>query len=53
MVDIPQEWIRDYVDQLIEVAKTFPPHSVMKQAAMVRAEYIMDLVEAFRESDND
>jgi len=48
--DIPQEWIKNYVDQIIKVAKDLPEDSSMRNACLLRAEYIMDLVKAFRET---
>ena len=47
MTPIPQEWIRDYVDKLIEVARTFD-NGPMRQAAADRANYIMDMVRQFQ-----
>jgi hypothetical protein len=46
---IPQKWIKEYVDSLIEAAKSFGLESKMSQSAMVRADAIMDLVKAFQE----
>ena len=48
MGPIDQDWIRDYVDQIIEVAKTFDDGSAMQLAAMNRANAVMDLVKAWR-----
>lgn len=50
MRDIPQEWIRKYVDKLMDVAKTLQPHSAMQASLLNRADVVMDLVKAFRES---
>lgn len=47
--DIPQEWIKKYVDQLLEIAKQLPPGG-LRDATLLRADYTMDLVKAFRES---
>ena len=49
MDPIPQEWIRDYVDSLLEAAKEFGADSRMAQAAMQRADTILDMVKAFRD----
>ena len=46
--DIPQKWIMRYVDELIEAAKMFGPGSPMSNAAAMRADHIMDMVQAFR-----
>ena len=50
MKPIPQEWIKAYVDQLIEAAKLFGD-TVMGKAAIERAHSIMDMVKAFRERE--
>lgn len=49
--DIPQEWIRNYVSSLLNVARTFPAGSDTQASAMTRAEFAMDLLKAFRESE--
>lgn len=46
---IPQTWVRDYVDKLLELAARLPEGG-MRQATLSRAEHAMDLVEAWRES---
>jgi len=51
MKDIPQDWIKRYVDQLLDVAKQLPDGSRMKDAALLRADHVMDLVKAWRESE--
>ncbi len=43
---IDQEWIRQYVDQLLAVAGTLP-EGAMRDALMKRAEHALDLVEAW------
>lgn len=48
MTDIPQEWIKTYVDQLLNFASDLPENSAMRASALLRAETIMDLVEAWR-----
>lgn len=50
MKPIPQEWIKNYVDQLIRVAKELPENGVMQKSMMLRAEAILDMVIAFKES---
>lgn len=49
MKPIPQEWIKEYVDSLLEAAKSFGPNSIIRQSALLRADHIMDMVKAFRE----
>lgn len=46
--DIPERWVKHYIDQLLEVAKLLPD-GAMKQATLLRADHAMDLVEAHRE----
>jgi len=48
MTPIPQEFIKEYVDELISAAKLFGD-SRMGNAAMIRADAIMDMVKAFRD----
>lgn len=50
MSPIPQEWIRNYVDTLLLVAGKFSP-GAMQNAAMLRADHVMDLVKAWQEYD--
>jgi hypothetical protein len=50
MRDIPQDWIRDYVDKILALAKEFPDESLMRTTCLLRAEHAMDLVKSFRES---
>jgi hypothetical protein len=49
MKPIPQEWIRDYVDKMLSLAATLPENSLMREAAALRAEHIMDMVKAWQE----
>ncbi len=44
---IPESWIKAYVDQLLEIAGKFP-EGPMKDAALLRADHVMDLVKAYR-----
>lgn len=46
---IPQEWIKKYVDQMLDLAKKLGP-GPMQDACLLRADHAMDLVKAFRES---
>jgi len=52
MGDIPQEWIFRYVDSILKVAKTIDTHSNMRALATARANAVIDMVEAFRQSSN-
>lgn len=49
---IPQDWIKRYVDALLEFAAKAGPNSKMGEAALLRADHVMDLVKAFREGEN-
>lgn len=49
MKDIPQEWIKKYVDSLLEGARKLGPDTRMGQAVLQRADAIMDMVKAFKE----
>ncbi len=50
MKPIPQEWIKNYVDQLIGVAKELPENGLMRSSLILRADAVMDMVEAFKGS---
>jgi len=50
MKPIPQEWIKNYVEQLISVAKELPAYGAMQSSMMLRADAIMDMVIAYKES---
>ena len=45
---IPEKWMKKYVDQLLEIAAKFPPGR-MRDAALLRADHVMDMVKAYRE----
>lgn len=47
---IPQEWVKKYVDNLVRIAKALPENSDLRAVVAVRAENALDLVKAFRES---
>lgn len=51
MKPIPEEWVKHQIDTLLEVAKGLPERAPMRSACLVRAEYYMDLVKAWRESE--
>jgi hypothetical protein len=44
---IPEEWIKKYVDQLLELAGRLEP-GAMRDAMLLRADHVMDLVHAWR-----
>lgn len=46
---IPEEWIKAYVDQLLEAANRLSPGG-FRDAIVSRADHAMDLVVAYRES---
>lgn len=48
MKSIPEDWIKKYVDGLLKGAQILGPETKMGQAALLRAETIMDMVEAWR-----
>ncbi len=48
--DIPQLWIKKYVDSLIEAAKLFEEGGTMRNSILLRADSILDMVKAFRET---
>ncbi len=50
---IPQEWVKEYVDKLIAIAKSLDNGSAMQSACLLRAEFVMDMVKAFRESQSN
>lgn len=50
MNSIPSEWIKNHVDKLISVAKQLPENSVMQKSITLRAEAIMDMVAAYKDS---
>lgn len=45
---IPESWIKEYVDQLVRIAKSFPD-GAMRDSATVRADHVIDMVKAWRE----
>ena len=47
--DIPQVWVKEYIDQMLVIAEKFLEGGVMQQAAMLRADHAMDLVKSWRE----
>lgn len=47
--DIPQLWIKEYVDTLLRFAERLPEGSPMRDSTLLRADHAMDLVKAFRE----
>lgn len=49
MEPIPQEWIKRYVGQWLEIAGKMEPGK-MQDAALLRADHAMELVKAFRET---
>lgn len=48
--NIPTKWIKGYVDSLLRAADRFGPETLMGKAALQRAEYVTDMVAAYKES---
>jgi hypothetical protein len=46
---IPEEWIKNYADEILAVASKLPEGS-NRDAVALRAEHAMDLLKAYRES---
>lgn len=51
MNNIPDEFIKNYIDQLLIAAAKIGPGK-MSDAILLRADCIMDLVKAYRERNN-
>ena len=49
MAGISEAWIKQYIDQLIEVAVTLP-EGPLKESCLLRVDHAMDLVVAWRQS---
>lgn len=49
---IPEEWIKNYVDSLLQAASTLEIGK-MRDAVLLRADNIIDLVKAYRSSSKD
>lgn len=47
---IPEDWIKQYVDQWLEIAGKLQ-RGPMYDSALLRADHAMDLVKAWRESE--
>jgi hypothetical protein len=53
MEPIPQEWIKQYVDDLLLFAERLKESNLLRDACLLRAEHAMDLVKAFRAHTGD
>lgn len=53
MTPIPQEWIKQYVDDLLAFAERLTESNLLRNACLLRADHAMDLVKAFRETHGD
>lgn len=51
MRTIPEQWIQQYVDQLLDLAKRLDEGSKMRAAVLLRAEHAMDLVQTYRDHE--
>jgi len=49
---IPEEWIKKYIDGLLEGAQKLEPGN-FRDAIVLRAEHAMDLVQAYHESKKE
>lgn len=49
--NIPIEWIKKYIDSLLEGAKAFGPETAMGRACMERADHIMDMVKRWKDRE--
>jgi hypothetical protein len=47
---ISEDWIKRYVDQLLEVAGKLEP-GPLRDSVLLRADFAMDIVKAWRESE--
>ena len=45
---IPEKWVKEYVEKLLETAAKFP-RGRMRKVTLLRVDHIMDMVEAYRE----
>jgi len=50
--DIPVEWVQTMIDQLYAISKKLPKTDLMYSACLIRAEYMMDLLKAWQETNN-
>ena len=50
--DIPQEWIKHYVDQLLDVATKLETGG-MRDAVLLRVDNVLDLVQAYRRRNDN
>jgi hypothetical protein len=53
MEPIPQEWIKDYIDQLLRVAAQMDERGALRASMLLRADNVMDMVKAFHERHHD
>lgn len=49
MNPIPPDWIKNYIDKLLEVAGGLPEDSRMRNALLHDADVIMNMVQAWKE----
>lgn len=48
-MNIPEEWIKNYVDSILSLGGELPP-GTFRDAVLLRADHAMDLVRAYRDS---
>jgi hypothetical protein len=51
-LNISEDWIKSYIDALLKGASLLPPGR-FQDAVLLRAEHVMDLVDAHRESKKE
>lgn len=49
---VDQDWIKRYVDQLLELASKLPT-GPMRDACLLRADHVMDLVKSWQEKGDN
>jgi hypothetical protein len=49
---IPQEFIIRYVDQLIKLAESLPNGSPFRDAIILRADNVLDIIKAWQENQS-
>lgn len=53
MKPINPVWLKMYIDSLLKAAKDFGPDTLMGKATLMRAEAIIDMVEAWKGSNEN
>lgn len=53
MSPIDLEWLKKYVDTLLELTEKLDPDTAMGQATLRRAEAVMDMAQAWKEFNKE